>query len=82
MTIIMDGNGRWANAQGLNRTAGREAREYALTERWSSLRLIALLPLAGQLYLLGVSIVVREICQQVCRKIFCDSLAFPPAKTA
>jgi len=29
VAIIMDGNGRWANARGLNRTAGHEAGEYA-----------------------------------------------------
>ncbi|WP_249288511.1 polyprenyl diphosphate synthase [Mobiluncus mulieris] len=32
VAIIMDGNGRWANAQGLNRTAGHEAGEYALMD--------------------------------------------------
>ena len=30
VAIIMDGNGRWANAQGLTRTAGHEAGESAL----------------------------------------------------
>lgn len=32
VAIIMDGNGRWANARGLNRTAGHEAGEYALMD--------------------------------------------------
>lgn len=32
VAIIMDGNGRWANAQGLPRTAGHEAGEYALMD--------------------------------------------------
>ena len=32
VAIIMDGNGRWANARGLDRTAGHEAGEYALMD--------------------------------------------------
>ena len=32
VAIIMDGNGRWANARGLERTAGHEAGEYALMD--------------------------------------------------
>lgn len=32
VAIIMDGNGRWANARGLNRSAGHEAGEYALMD--------------------------------------------------
>ncbi|MDD7540849.1 MAG: polyprenyl diphosphate synthase [Mobiluncus porci] len=32
VAIIMDGNGRWANARGLDRTSGHEAGEYALMD--------------------------------------------------
>lgn len=32
VAIIMDGNGRWANARGLDRTAGHEAGEFALMD--------------------------------------------------
>ena len=40
VAVVMDGNGRWANARGLPRTAGHEAGEAALLEdgllrRWT-----------------------------------------------
>lgn len=32
VALVMDGNGRWANARGLNRTAGHHAGEYSLMD--------------------------------------------------